>query len=729
MAKKRKAEDLYLPETLKKHKFNAKNDCVRLKFRDVFDKIQIEADGNCLFRAIAFLLCGDQEKHDVIREEVCNHVATHSEEYEGELFETITELDEYLDEIREGGSWGDHLELAVLSRIFVFNVVVYHPRRLDIHSEQVKDDEIRSRSLFHLEYENYNHFNVLVPKGTAESYTFLQRYVKRKEDGLKMEMEPSESRVKITLSTSKTKIKAKAKEEISSSVDKIAGTSLDPNQDRPKRKVVILKKPKNTAQEEVYPLAKGGYDTYNEAFQYFKNGVTPVRIKNSNSLRNWKKDISRRYLLVKGPKSPLSHSRLQIKLKGNSVKTIPFKYEIPKLIEAAHNGFSQQIVKHNGMRLTLRNLESGSMQLHWASMSRDVTAYAENCIECIHEQPIKQIKVYKTIVAAGPFDRFTADLYKIPDSMIQASQTNHQYILCCVDHFSKFKWTELIPNKEASTVSRKLDLIFNTFRAPKYFQTDNGKEFQNSQVNEVCEKKNIIHINGRPYHPKSQGVVEKLNDLIAKSLTSSLLAFQNSQRKKENEKNKEDDEDYDNGKKAQKNKNNNNKKMKENEKDKKTIYWNIEDALKAWTLHSHKNIHSVTEKIPFEALWMKEMEEIEAVQNRVKRYYESRQKSKNIKDLEVKIGTKVFIIKEVRKVIGKNRLIDADSQNQKKKGRKKIRIPALITSISELDYFLVEIKICGEINIELDLKKNYCIGLDYLEIPKSEKSWNLLAKK
>jgi len=119
-----------------------------------------------------------------------------------------------------------------------------------------------------------------------------------------------------------------------------------------------------------------------------------------------------------------------------------------------------------------------------------------------------------------------------------------------------------------------------------------------------------------------------------------------------------------------------------------------------------------------------EGKEIEAVQKRVKRYYESRQKSENIKDLEAKLGTKVFLIKEGRKDCGKKRLIGADLQDQKKKGRKKIRVPCFIKGISKIDYFFVEIKICGEINTELDLKKNDYIGSDHLEILKSEKSRN-----
>lgn len=194
-------------------------------------------------------------------------------------------------------------------------------------------------------------------------------------------------------------------------------------------------------------------------------------------------------------------------------------------MEAAHNGFSESIVRHNGILMTLRNLQGPGFQFYWVNLTIDVKNHAESCLECLHEQPTKQVKVYKPIIPKAPFERFTADLYQIPDAMVQASGTKHRYILSCVDHFSKYKWTELIPNKEAQTIVQKLYMIFNCFKSPTYFQTDNGKEFQNSKIQDLCNRKNIKHVHRRPYHPPSQGVVEKLNDLIARSLTSSLAAF------------------------------------------------------------------------------------------------------------------------------------------------------------------------------------------------------------
>jgi len=120
----------------------------------------------------------------------------------------------------------------------------------------------------------------------------------------------------------------------------------------------------------------------------------------------------------------LSQSRLQIKLKQNINKTIPFAHEIPNLIEVAHNGFQESNASHNGIKMTLKNLGGLSMLFYWAGMMSDIQNYVESCSEYIQGQPI---------IPEGPFDRFTADLWTIPNEMLKVSGTQYRYVLSCID--------------------------------------------------------------------------------------------------------------------------------------------------------------------------------------------------------------------------------------------------------------------------------------------------------
>jgi len=54
----------------------------------------------------------------------------------------------------------------------------------------------------------------------------------------------------------------------------------------------------------------------------------------------------------------------------------------------------------------------------------------------------------------------------------------------------------------------------NTF--PEEFCSDNGPEFKNSKLNDICEKEGITFILGIPYNPHSQGTVERFHYTIKK---------------------------------------------------------------------------------------------------------------------------------------------------------------------------------------------------------------------
>ena len=57
-------------------------------------------------------------------------------------------------------------------------------------------------------------------------------------------------------------------------------------------------------------------------------------------------------------------------------------------------------------------------------------------------------------------------------------------------------------------VLSKIKLFINNNGICKIIQTDNGKEFDNTQMKLFCENNNIKFIKSSPYHPQSNGSVE-----------------------------------------------------------------------------------------------------------------------------------------------------------------------------------------------------------------------------
>jgi hypothetical protein len=77
------------------------------------------------------------------------------------------------------------------------------------------------------------------------------------------------------------------------------------------------------------------------------------------------------------------------------------------------------------------------------------------------------------------------------------------------DHLTKFVILRSLTHKRTEEVAYVLSDIFITFGTSAILQSDNGKEFTNKVIIELCsmwEELKIVH--GKPRHSKSQGSVE-----------------------------------------------------------------------------------------------------------------------------------------------------------------------------------------------------------------------------
>lgn len=119
------------------------------------------------------------------------------------------------------------------------------------------------------------------------------------------------------------------------------------------------------------------------------------------------------------------------------------------------------------------------------------------------------------IEAKHPFDLVAVDIIQFP----RTSQGNVA-CLVVVDHYSK--WLNVVPirNKTASTVTSVLQhRVFPVLpRIPDRLLTDNGPEFSCALFDQMTDSLNIKHVLTTPYHPSSNGCVERMNRTVAELL-------------------------------------------------------------------------------------------------------------------------------------------------------------------------------------------------------------------
>ena len=78
-----------------------------------------------------------------------------------------------------------------------------------------------------------------------------------------------------------------------------------------------------------------------------------------------------------------------------------------------------------------------------------------------------------------------------------------------------------MPNMEACTVAKLLaEEIFCRFGVSQTIHSDQGRQFESNLFKEMCKLLGIHKTRTTPYHPQSDGMVERFNRTLATMLTA-----------------------------------------------------------------------------------------------------------------------------------------------------------------------------------------------------------------
>ena len=102
---------------------------------------------------------------------------------------------------------------------------------------------------------------------------------------------------------------------------------------------------------------------------------------------------------------------------------------------------------------------------------------------------------------------FAADLAEM--QKFTKLNKGYQYLLTCIDIFSKYSWVIPLKDKKGINVKNALQKIFKE-RSPKFSRTDRGTEFYNKQVQDLLNENNIKLYSTNNSEIKSS-VIERFN--------------------------------------------------------------------------------------------------------------------------------------------------------------------------------------------------------------------------
>jgi len=117
----------------------------------------------------------------------------------------------------------------------------------------------------------------------------------------------------------------------------------------------------------------------------------------------------------------------------------------------------------------------------------------------LHRRVFNRTKVVRPLpVPHGSNVRWQQDLIDMGERSMHQNR-RFRYVLTVVDVFSKHAWARPLRTKEAENVTAALeDIVLENGTAPQILQSDNGGEFCNGWMSELCERYEMKQVFGAP---------------------------------------------------------------------------------------------------------------------------------------------------------------------------------------------------------------------------------------
>ncbi|XP_064117660.1 uncharacterized protein LOC135223084 [Macrobrachium nipponense] len=160
------------------------------------------------------------------------------------------------------------------------------------------------------------------------------------------------------------------------------------------------------------------------------------------------------------------------------------------------------------------------------SLKKDVNRYCKCCHTCQvvgkPNQIIPKAPIVPITVLTEPFSQIVIDIV----GPLPKTSSGNEYILTIMDRTTRYP--EAIPIRKISSkvVIKHLTDYFSRFGFPKELQSDRGSNFMSKLFSKKMLEWNIKHVVSSPYHPESQGMLERFHLTMKNALTKYGSEFQ-----------------------------------------------------------------------------------------------------------------------------------------------------------------------------------------------------------
>ena len=151
-------------------------------------------------------------------------------------------------------------------------------------------------------------------------------------------------------------------------------------------------------------------------------------------------------------------------------------------------------------------------RFYWPTVFKDVAQYCKSCAECQKTSPRRapRAPLMPLPIIDEPFGRIAMDIV----GPLPRSRSGKKYILVICDYATRYPEAIALKSIEAECIAEELMKVFARVGVPKEILTDQGSNFTSQLLMELYRLLHIKPIRTSPYHPQTDGLVERFNQTL-----------------------------------------------------------------------------------------------------------------------------------------------------------------------------------------------------------------------
>ena len=151
-------------------------------------------------------------------------------------------------------------------------------------------------------------------------------------------------------------------------------------------------------------------------------------------------------------------------------------------------------------------------RFYWPTIHRDIAEFCrtcESCQKCSGRKGIRAPLIPLPIISQ-PFERIAMDIV----GPLPRSRQGNRFVLVVCDYATRYPEAVAMKHIDAENVASELIKIFSRMGVPREILTDQGTNFTSQLLTKLYRMLHIQPIRTTPYHPQTDGLVERFNQTL-----------------------------------------------------------------------------------------------------------------------------------------------------------------------------------------------------------------------